>query len=248
MASKTSRVHAMFRSVSFASDHADVTTKLYGHPRCPVCRLYVHVLSTSSYLIGTFRRNRSNKFSRKITWFYTCRASIASTGMNTTARLSSESRLEHPLLQVRARAGPRHRGLGRPMRLEKGMNLAHREGNSLLGFFPGEDAHLCLWREHRALHGDGIWVRGDLVRQDQDRVLATPHEIACHGEHEVGVGLEHLGDELVGRLQRDLGPFRGQHRTPALPKCAWVLRVAHLRTPAHGLRQHGCGNASGCAL
>src|SRR6266516_6613930 len=33
------------------------------------------------------------------------------------------------------------RALSRPMRLEEGMNLAHRQGNSLLGFFPGEDAH-----------------------------------------------------------------------------------------------------------
>src|SRR6202023_3624012 len=43
-------------------------------------------------------------------------------------------------------------------------------------------------------------------------------------------------------------PLSNQRRTPALPKCAWVLRVAHLRTPAHGLRQHGCGNTIGCAL
>src|SRR5438445_5886467 len=56
------------------------------------------------------------------------------------------------------------------MRLEEGMNLAHRQGDSLLGFFPREHAHFGLWREHRALHGDGVWVRGDLVRQDQDWV------------------------------------------------------------------------------
>src|SRR5207249_10726725 len=35
---------------------------------------------------------------------------------------------------------------------------------------------------------------------------------------------------------------------PIFPKCACILRVTHLRTPAYGLRQHGCGNASGCAL
>src|SRR6476661_2080835 len=77
--------------------------------------------------------------------------------------------------------------LSGPMRLEEGMNLAHRQGDSLFGFFPGEDAHFGLWREHRALHGDGVGVRGDLVRQHQDWVLATAHEIACHGEDEVGV-------------------------------------------------------------
>ena len=134
------------------------------------------------------------------------------------------------------------------MRFEEGMNLAHRQRDSLLGFLPGEDAHLGFWCKHRALHGDGVWVRGNFVRQDQDRILATPHKITGHGEHEVRVGLEHSGDELVGRLQRDLRPFRGQRRTPARPECARVLTVAHLRTPAHRLRQHGCGNASGCAL
>ena len=75
------------------------------------------------------------------------------------------------------------------------MNLAHRQGNSFLGFFPGEDAHLGFWREHRALHGDGVWVRRDVVRQDQDRVLTTTDEIVCHGEDEIGVGFEHLGHE-----------------------------------------------------
>ena len=45
------------------------------------------------------------------------------------------------------------------------MDLAHRQGNPLLGLFPGEDAHFGFRREHRALHGDGVWVRGDLVRQ-----------------------------------------------------------------------------------
>src|SRR5262249_21018588 len=35
---------------------------------------------------------------------------------------------------------------------------------------------------------------------------------------------------------------------PALPKCACVFRIAHFRTPAHGLRQHGCGNPVWCAL
>src|SRR5215831_5424026 len=143
---------------------------------------------------------------------------------------------------------PGDRHLCRPMRFEEGMNLAHRQGNSFLGFFPGEDAHLGLWREHRALHGDGVWVRGNLVRENQDRVLATMDEIACHGEDEVRVGFEHPGHKLVGGLQCDLGPLRNQRRTPALPECARVLGVAHLRTPADGLRQHCCGDASGCAL
>jgi len=134
------------------------------------------------------------------------------------------------------------------MSLEEGMDLAHCQGNPLLGLFPGEDANFSFRREHSALHGDGIRVRGDLVRQDQDWVLASTHEITCHGEDEVGVGFEHLGHKLVGRLHRDLGPLSGQRWTPALPKCARVFRVAHLRTPSHGLRQHGRGDTIGCAL
>ncbi len=47
------------------------------------------------------------------------------------------------------------------------MNLTHRQRDSVLGFFPREHAHFGLWREHRALHGDGVGVRRDLVRQDQ---------------------------------------------------------------------------------
>jgi hypothetical protein len=44
----------------------------------------------------------------------------------------------------------------RLMRLEEGMDLAHRQGNPLFGLFPGEDAHFGFRREHRALHGDGV--------------------------------------------------------------------------------------------
>src|SRR5579871_4496655 len=39
----------------------------------------------------------------------------------------------------------------RPMRLEKRTNLAHRQRDSLLGFFPREHAHFSIGREHRAL-------------------------------------------------------------------------------------------------
>ena len=49
---------------------------------CPKCRLYAYGLSTSWYLSGTFRAPRLRSFSRKITWFYACRACVASTGMN----------------------------------------------------------------------------------------------------------------------------------------------------------------------
>ena len=88
------------------------------------------------------------------------------------------------------------------------MNLAHRQGairsldsfqgNMLTSAFGASIAHSMA---------TAYVVGGDVVRQDQDRVLATTHEIACHGEDEVGVRFEHLGHKLVGRLHRDLGPL-----------------------------------------
>jgi len=45
--------------------------------------------------------------------------------------------------------------LSRQMRLEEGMDLAHRQGNPLFGLFPGEDAHFGFRREHRAFHSGG---------------------------------------------------------------------------------------------
>ena len=76
------------------------------------------------------------------------------------------------------------------MRPEEGPYLAHRQGNRIRGLLPREHAHLGLRCKHRALHGDGVRVGRGIVRQDQNRGLATTHEIPCHGEDEVGVGLE----------------------------------------------------------
>ena len=42
-----------------------------------------------------------------------------------------------------------HRRLSRPMRLEEGMDLAHRQRNPLLGLLPREHAHFGFRREHR---------------------------------------------------------------------------------------------------
>jgi hypothetical protein len=41
--------------------------------------------------------------------------------------------------------------------------LAHRQRESLLGFFPREDAHFGFRGQHGALHRDRVRVRGDLV-------------------------------------------------------------------------------------
>src|SRR5262245_5597900 len=75
--------------------------------------------------------------------------------------------------------------LSRSMRLEEGMDLAHSQRNPLFRLFPGENAHFGFRCEHRALHGDVVRVRRNIVRQNQDGVLATSYEIPCHGEDEV---------------------------------------------------------------
>jgi hypothetical protein len=59
-----------------------------------------------------------------------------------------------------------HHRLSRPVRFEEGMDLAHSQGNPLFGLLPRVDAHLGFRREHRALHGDGVRVRRNIVRQD----------------------------------------------------------------------------------
>src|SRR5216683_3520978 len=125
----------------------------------------------------------------------------------------------------------------RAMSPEEGTNLAYRQGNPLLGLLPREHAHFGIWREHRGLHGDGIRMRRDIIRQDKYGRLAIAHEIASHGEDEVGVGAVHLGQKFVDRLHRDVGPALDQFRTPAL-YIGFVEKVAHLRTRPAGLRQH----------
>jgi len=135
------------------------------------------------------------------------------------------------------------------MRLEEGMDLAHRQRNPLFGLFPREDAHFGIWaRASRTPWRRRKGARGRRPAGPRNRVLATTHEIACQGEDEVGIGFEHpvtnwsaVWIVISGRLQVSAGP---QGR----PKMRRVLTVAHLRTPTHGLRQHSRGNTIGGAL
>src|SRR5712691_5604468 len=53
------------------------------------------------------------------------------------------------------------------MRPEEIAHLAHRVGNQVLGLLPGVNAYFGLRREAHNLHGHGVWVRRDVVRQDQ---------------------------------------------------------------------------------
>ena len=73
------------------------------------------------------------------------------------------------------------------MRPQEGTYLAHCQRNSFLGFLPREHAHLGVRRQHRGFHRHRVRVCRDVVRQDEDRRLARAHEIARHGEDEVGV-------------------------------------------------------------
>ena len=130
---------------------------------------------------------------------------------------------------------------------EKRTYLADRKGNSLLGLLPRVDAHFGLWREHRALHGDGVRVRRDVIRQDQYRRLAMAHEIARHSEDEVGIGAVHPGQELFDHLHCDVRPTLDQFRTPA-GLAAVVHDGWHLRPKTNGLRRYSCDNTIGRPL
>ena len=92
------------------------------------------------------------------------------------------------------------------MRSEEGAYLAHRERNPCRRLIPGEHAHLGLGREHRGFHCGAVWVCPAIIRQNQYGRLARADEVACDGKDEVGVGSEHLGQECVDHLHRDLGP------------------------------------------
>src|SRR6185312_3824417 len=161
------------------------------------------------------------------------------------AAAGGEAAISDPAVNM-ARSGNRiaRPGLSRsrPMRLKEGTYLAHRQRNPLLGLLPWEYTHLGLWREHRGLHGDGVRMRRDIIRQDQYGCLAIAHEIACHGEDEVGVRAVHLSQKFVDHLYSDFGTSLDQFRPPAL-HIGVVKKVTHLRTRSAGLRQHGCDNA-----
>jgi hypothetical protein len=53
------------------------------------------------------------------------------------------------------------------MRPEEAAHVAHRLLNVVRGVLPRVEAHFSLGRQTRGLHGDGVRVRRDVVRQDQ---------------------------------------------------------------------------------
>src|SRR4051812_2103802 len=77
--------------------------------------------------------------------------------------------------------------LRRPVRAQERANLADGQRNPLLRLLPREHADLRIRREHRGFHRDGVRMRRDVVRENQDGCLARAHEVARDGEDEVGV-------------------------------------------------------------
>ncbi len=127
------------------------------------------------------------------------------------------------------------------------MYLAHRYGNALFGLLPRVHAHFGLRRKHRALQGDGVRMRRDIVGQDQYGRLAISYEIARHRQDEVGVGAVHLGQIFLDHLHRDLGPAFDQVRTPAA-HAAVIEKRRHLRPETDRLSQHGRNHTVGRPL
>src|SRR5258706_3689462 len=138
-------------------------------------------------------------------------------------------------------------GFHRPMRAHERAYLAHRERNTLPGLLPRIEAHFGLRCEHRRFHGDGVRVRRNVVRQHQYGRLAVAHEIARHGDDEIGVGAVHLGQEFIGHLHRDFGPVLDQLGGPAL-HVVIIKMIAHLRTGTARLYEHGSDDALGGPL
>jgi len=70
----------------------------------------------------------------------------------------------------------------RTMRPEERAYLAYGERNSFRRLLPRVHADLGLRREHRAFHGNGVWMRRDVIRQDEHgRLLKTLYFVTGEG-------------------------------------------------------------------
>jgi hypothetical protein len=67
---------------------------------------------------------------------------------------------------------------GWQMRSEEGTNLTHCQWYPLFGLLPREHAYFSVRRQHCGLHGDGVRVRRNVIRQDQYRCLTIAHKVA----------------------------------------------------------------------
>ena len=130
------------------------------------------------------------------------------------------------------------------MRPEEGTYLAHRQGNPLLGLFPREHAHFGLRREHRGLHGDGVWMRGDIVGQDQYRRLAIATKWRVTVKTKSG-----LMRYIFVRNLSTISIVTSGRRSSAGPQPSCCLRRRGRASPGGpaGLRQHGRDHTIGRA-
>jgi hypothetical protein len=135
-------------------------------------------------------------------------------------------------------------GCHRSMRPEKGAHVTQRQRNPVLGLLPRVEAHLSVRREKHRLHGHRVGVRRDIVRENQYGCLASAHEIARHGEDEVGVRAVHFIQEGADHRHRDFGPAGAQRWAPA-GDVVVIEEVGHFRTKPAGLHQHGGNDTLG---
>ena len=83
------------------------------------------------------------------------------------------------------------------MRPEEVAHMAYCLGNQVLGIFPGVDAHFRLRRETYDLHGYGVRVRRDIVRQQ--RAIQNRLDRLGVGPHSAGVEAPGRGRTVTGR-------------------------------------------------
>src|SRR5215813_10005013 len=131
--------------------------------------------------------------------------------------------------------------------LQEGAGMLDDLADRLLGLLPGEDRGLRVGGEAHNLHRDGEGMRGDVVREDEDRGPAGPHEIARHREDEVGGRAVEVVQVTLDHLHADVGSPSAQGRPPVrdvvVPEDVGVLRPVPAR-----LAQHRGHHTIRCAL
>src|SRR6266849_8359904 len=128
------------------------------------------------------------------------------------------------------------------VRLEEAPRVLHDLVDVLRRIFPGIDGHLGLRGETGHLHRDLVRVRGHVVGRDQQRRPDGAHEIARHGEDEVGALRVHAGEEVMDHGHRDVGALLAKLRPPALD-VVLVEKIRDLRPETAGLHHRGRDDA-----
>ena len=127
------------------------------------------------------------------------------------------------------------------------MDLAHRQGNPLLGLLPREHAHFGVWREHRGLHGDRIRMHRNVIRQDQYGVwqLRTKSRVTVKTKSApvTNMFVIYCSTTSMGMSGRRLTKS-GAQPVLLMP----YIPVGILRPEPDGLRQNARDHAIGCPL